>query len=169
MHSLRQKLNLVTVPVFYLPFPAAVLVYVRVLLSKYSFSQISVLFSRAGLEWAADWWLRCVCCQWVWGKQEWEAAEVIKEKTKQKEMLLHFTEHKECFPSAAVALNSDSTNWELWCVRAKREIIHGIRKAWKCLGHEDLINSWIDKLGIDVKWELTVCLIDTGSHKLEKL
>lgn len=30
MHNLIQKLNSVTVPVFYLPFPAAVLVYVRV-------------------------------------------------------------------------------------------------------------------------------------------
>lgn len=50
MHNLRQKLNLVAVPLFYLPFPVAVLVYVRFLLSKYSFSQISVLFCRAWSE-----------------------------------------------------------------------------------------------------------------------
>lgn len=48
MHNLRQKLNLVTVPVFYLPFPA--LVYVRFLLSEYSSSQIPALFCRASLE-----------------------------------------------------------------------------------------------------------------------
>lgn len=40
MHNLWQQLNLVTGPVFYLLFPVAVLVYVRFLLSKYSFSQI---------------------------------------------------------------------------------------------------------------------------------
>lgn len=48
MHNLRQKLNLVTVPILYPP--SLALFYVRFLLSEYSFSQISALFGRVGLE-----------------------------------------------------------------------------------------------------------------------
>lgn len=54
MHNLRQKLNSLNVPVFYRLFPVAVLIYVRSLFSKYSFSQVSVLCCRAGLEWAPE-------------------------------------------------------------------------------------------------------------------